>query len=188
MRIGQKFTLWTVAVLTVIVTLSLWFYYRTEMSQAEERLEHIGRTTGPIIERDLNNYMMTRDQVVLEKTLRDLMSLKTIDNLWVIDKEGVIRVATDKNSLGMKLSADDRRCRRCHEKGKRGMTLPEARVFRWVQPVKNKAECHSCHLSSVKYNGVIVIDFDLGESAAHLRQDIYRGSCSSYPPACLSAS
>ncbi len=175
MRIGQKFTLWTVVVSTVIAALSVGVYYRLEMSEAQERLETLGMTTGPIIERDLNNYMMTRDQLVLEKTLRDLTSLKTIGNLWVIDKEGVIRVATDKSAIGMKLSPEDQRCQRCHEKGKRGLTLAGTQVFRWVQPVTNKPECHGCHQPSVKYNGVIVIDFDLRESAAHVEQDIYKG-------------
>ena len=80
MNIGQKFTLWTVAVLTVIAMLSVWLYYRLEMSEEEERLESIGTSTGPIIEQDLNNYMMTRDPIVLEKTLHDLTSLKTISN------------------------------------------------------------------------------------------------------------
>ena len=175
MSIGQKFTLWTVTVLTVIAALSIWFYYRLEMSEAQERLESLGMTTGPVIERDLNNYMMTRDQAVLEKTLRDLTNLKTIGNLWVIDKAGFIRVATDKNSIGMKLSPEDPRCRRCHEKGQRGIILTGAQVFRWVQPVTNKPECHKCHQSSVKYNGVIIIDFDLRESAAHVKSNIYKG-------------
>ena len=163
------------AVLAVIAALSIGLYYRGEMSDEKERLESIGMSTGLIIEQDLQNYMMTRDQVVLEKTLRDLTRLKTMDNLWVIDKEGVIRVATDKGSLGIKLSPEDRRCQRCHEKGQRGIVLEGAQVFRWVQPVTNKPECHKCHQPSVKYNGVIVIDFDLKGSAAHVRHDIYRG-------------
>jgi PAS domain S-box-containing protein len=175
MSIGQKFTLWTVAILTAIAALSVWLYYRGEMSEEEARLERIGKSTGALIEQDLYNYMMTRDQAVLDKTLSDLTRLKTVDNLWVIDKKGVIRVATDKNSVGIRLSSEDRRCQRCHKKGQRGIILAEAQVFRWVQPVTNKPECHKCHQPSVKYNGIIVIDFDLRESAEHVRNDIYKG-------------
>lgn len=175
MSIGKKFIIWIIALLTVITVLVAYLYYRLQISEEEERLVYMGNMAGPIIEQSLYNYMMTKDRAVLDETLANLGSKKAISGLWIVNREGVVRVATDKGMIGTTISLDDPRCRGCHEKGKRWVFLRGEQKFRWAQPVANRRECHKCHPSSVRYNGMIAIDFDLQEPARHLKKDITRG-------------
>jgi len=174
MSISRKFTIWIISVVLVLGFLSAYLYYRLEMHEETERLESFGNTIGPIIEESLANYMLTKDDTVLDRTLHNLKGIEPISRIWLINEEGVIKAGTDKKEAGTKLSPTDMRCQRCHEEGKRGTFLKGEKTFRWVHPVRNKPECHKCHSPQIMHNGVILIDFSLEVSEKHIKKDIFR--------------
>ena len=169
MNIGRKFTVRMISALIVISIPAAYIYYRFHMANERERFYSLGSLAGPILEQGLYDYMMTRDRNVLDSTLANLSGAKSINGLWVVDRGGVIRASTDKSMVGTRLSPDDR------------VSLERTHVFRWVQPVANRQECHRCHSSSDKYNGAIVIDFSLKELEKHGRKDVEIGSLVFFP-------
>lgn len=175
MTISRKLTIGIISVIFVIGLLSAYLYYNFQMEEETERLGSLGNAVGPLVEQGLENYMMTKDYNFIDKTLNNLKSIKPISRILLINREGVIKAGNDKNVVGIRLSPNDPRCQRCHEKGKRGLLLKDEETFRWVQPITNKPECYKCHRQSVKYNGVLIIDFSLSESEKHVKRDIIKG-------------
>ena len=176
MSISRKFTIWITALVLVLGVTTIYLYYTFEMSEELERLESLGATVGPLVEENLANYMLTKDRSVLNKTLDTLKGIEPISSIWLINREGVIKAGTDSALVGVKLSPTDSRCRRCHEKGERRIVIKEENIFRWIQPVRNKPECHKCHSPEIKHNGIILIDLSLEKAQKYLKKDILRGS------------
>jgi len=161
MSIGRKLTFWILLVVFITGMLSAYFFFRMHIASETARLESLGNITGRIVERSLDNYMMVRDFSVLDKTLHDLRDVRSISSISLINREGVIKISTDKMSVGVRLERGGPGCRGCHETMKQGLYLGEMRTFRWVQPIKNKPECFTCHSPSIRNNGIFVIDFSL---------------------------
>ncbi len=175
MSIGKKLTVWIATAALVFGSLATYLYYRFEIYEEMERFESLGNTVGPIIEDSLANYMLTKDVNILNKTLHNLKGVKSISRVWLISREGIVKGGTDREVVGRKLSIDELGCRMCHEKGKRGNLLEGGKIFRWVEPIANKPECHKCHDLANKHNGVIIIDFSLYELEKYVKKDILRG-------------
>ena len=175
MSISRKFTVWIVCIMSILGFFSTYLYYRFEMNEEIERLESLGNTVGEILEQSLDNYMLTKDYNVLNRTLHNIARVEPIGEIRLINKEGVIKAGLNDKEVGRKLSFDDPKCKRCHEKGRRGYIFRDEKIFRWVQPIKNKPECYKCHNPSIKYNGLFCIDFSISESEKHVKKDILRG-------------
>ncbi|HWR59122.1 MAG TPA: ATP-binding protein, partial [Thermodesulfovibrionales bacterium] len=101
--------------------------------------------------------------------------IRSISRIRLINREGVIKASSEKGEMEKRLSADDAGCRECHKKDIRGLFLKSAGLFRWVQPVTNKPECHQCHDPSIRISGVFIIDFSLADLSSHVLKHMYRG-------------
>lgn len=175
MSIGKKLTVWIAAVVLAIGIISAYLYYRTEMANETERLELFGTIVGPVLEEVLKSYMMTRDIDILDKELYNLKDIKTINRILLVNREGIIKAGTDEKAMDMRLADTDPRCQRCYDEGKKALILLDEGIFQWIQPIRNRPECHRCHDYREKNNGFFVIDFSLKESEKHVKKNIYRG-------------
>lgn len=145
------------------------------MGEETERFETMGMIVGPVLEESLDDYMMKRDVEALDRKLGDLKAIKPISSIMLINRDGLVKVSTDKTLLETSLAEADLRCRRCHEPGKRWIIMRDKAVFRWIQPVRNKIECTGCHDPAHKNNGVFIIDFSLAELETHVSRDLLSG-------------
>jgi PAS domain S-box-containing protein len=175
MSISQKLTLWIILAVALFGILSAVSYYHYETSVELQQMQGLGATIGPIIEQSLDHYMMTKDLKPLERSLENFIQIKPITSISLVNRAGVIKASTAKNSVGTTVDQSDPRCQRCHEEGMRSIVLKKESILRWVQPVSNKPPCYGCHDPSVNHNGVIVIDFSTLESEHNVRMHILRG-------------
>ncbi len=161
MKIGKKLTFWTVFVVLVTGLISTFFFFRIEISNETTRLESLGTMVGRVVEESLDNYMLVRDFTVLDKALRDLREVNSIRSISVINREGFVKISTDKQTVGRRLMRTGPECTGCHETGKKGLYFRKDKIFRWVQPIRNKPECFGCHSPAVRNNGIFLIEFSL---------------------------
>lgn len=168
MKIGRKYALWILSVVLISGLSSAYLFYYWQIREEKERLKAFGETAGSIVEQGLQNYMLTKDSGVLDETLRNLADIKSLSRIWLVNRDGVVKAATEKDMVDKRLSHAD-------QQGRHDFFSKKESTFRWVQPVANKPECHKCHNPSIRQNGVIIIDFSLSESEKNVKQDILRG-------------
>lgn len=159
----------------VISIPAAYLYYTIHINIETERIKSFGNISGQVLEQSLDNYMMTRDFDALDKTLHDVGSIKPITRIWLINKENIIKISTDKKEVGAKISLTDPGCRSCHDRAQRALFLRPEKIFRWAQPITNKPACYKCHSRAIKYNGVFIIDFSMEKLEETVKKDIFTG-------------
>ncbi|TAL23119.1 MAG: HAMP domain-containing protein, partial [Nitrospirae bacterium] len=143
-----------------------------EMTNQLKRLESLGNTVGSVVEASLVNYMITRDMNVLNDTLYNLVRVKSLTGISLINKRGVIKATTDVCMLETEITPSIQ-----WNKGEkaRGNFLDGRESYRWVQTVKNGPRCYKCHDPSIKYNGAIIMDFSFREFQRELEKSLLEG-------------
>lgn len=176
MKIGQKLSFWTISILVTISTLSAYFFYHIEFRAETDKLVLFSKITAQVIEEGLDDFMFARDDAGLNRRLADIKGdAKTISRIWLIDNNNVVQAGTEPDLIHKRLDYKDARCKGCHGRTDRWTFIEGSSIFRWVQPVHNKPKCWSCHDRSAKYNGVIVVDFSVGEVMRHVKYEILAG-------------
>ncbi len=117
--------------------------------------------------------MIGKHPEMMQRGIESLGDDASVAEIFVIDSTGVVRFSKDAKDVGRRFQQQDEGCRECHI----GPGAPQSvfcrsgsnPVLRYVTPIPNRAECHSCHSGSVRYNGVLVIDFSTREAEQKLR-------------------
>ncbi len=173
MKIGRKLALWIISILLTVSVAAAYLFYTAKLREEAGELEMFGRITGGVIEESLITYMQRRDMPGLAKKMEDVQkTVGNISGIMLLNKDGVAKVGTDKQTLGRVFSLHDAGCRECHEQGNRGPLVRDGSTYRWASPVENKQECHACHPASAKNNGVLIIDFSIAEFQRNARREI----------------
>jgi PAS domain S-box-containing protein len=176
MSIGRKFALWIVAILMALSAATAYVFYTIELREETAKLDLFGRMAGRIIEESLITFMQRRDTPGLNRKLDDVKaSAETVSGILLLNRDGVVKAATDKGLINRKFGIYDTGCRECHEKGSKGLLTMGGSAYRWASPIENKPACQACHLSSVKNNGVLIIDFSVAEFKQHVREELLKG-------------
>ena len=176
MTIGRKFAIWIVSILTAVSAVTVYVFYTIELRDESAKLDLFGRMAGRIIEESLITFMQRRDNPGLSKKLGDVKkNAEPISGILLLNRDGVVKAATDKELINRKFGMHDAGCRRCHEKGGTSLLLSGGQVYRWASHLENKPACHACHQPSVKNNGVLVIDFSVAEFKQHVREELLEG-------------
>jgi PAS domain S-box-containing protein len=171
MKLDRKITVWTTVVVLGAAVVAAGANYHIHMREDVESYRSLGSTAGPIIEASLQNSMMTKDAGVLTETLQRVAAVEPITRIWIINNGGVIKRDTDDKATGAQLSPGDPVCRMCHESGRKGVFLEDKDVFRWVQPVLNRPQCHRCHAPRTMHNGVLILDFSIAKMRERLAEN-----------------
>jgi PAS domain S-box-containing protein len=176
MNIGRKFALWIVSILLALGAVTGYVFYTIELREETAKLDLFGRMAGRIIEESLITFMQRRDNPGLNNKLDDVKkNAENIGGILLLNRDGVVKAATDKELIDKKFGIHDAGCRECHEKGSKRPLVSEGNVYRWASPIENKPACHACHLPSVKNNGVLIIDFSVAEFKQHVREELFEG-------------
>lgn len=174
MKISRKMSLSILAVLVIVCTAALAAHYRLMISSEKEGLESLGSTVGRVIEESLVYSMITRDAGLLDKTLNNLKNVEPISRILLLNNEDLVMAGTDRSAAGRSLLFVDERATSL-DSG-RGAVLSKENTYRWVQGVRNRPECHSCHSPAALYNGSVVIDFSTVSVEKSIKQHILKES------------
>jgi PAS domain S-box len=133
-----------------------------------------------ILEAALRHQMVARDSRLMAEILREVGRQPEVRRAMVLDHEGVIRLSSRDTELGLRLSANSPTCLVCHsqtpEARPRSVVIEDAgnEVLRSVLPIVNRSECHQCHGTSKKLNGILILDISLSPIQDQLRANVNR--------------
>lgn len=145
MSISRRLSIWTFLSLLFICTVALYVHYRLISSEVVKHLEDLGDTVGLVIETAIADSMLTRNTAILNSTLHKLTEVDPIIKILVVNDSGTIKAGTDDQDIGKTLQISKTPCPRFYEKGRTSIFLKDENIFRWIQPIKNRNECHACH-------------------------------------------
>src|SRR5574341_464311 len=174
-----KITAGVTLVLVVIVALYTYLHYESHRAMVMRDAGEGLTNTSRLIEGSLQNEMVKQDLGDLQSIMDNAGSQPGIMALMLLDRKNVIRFAPGQKGVGTQLDLNDANCRVCHQSGgapdQRNVIYTTAqgeRVLRNCNPIENLPACYPCHDSNVRYNGALITDFSLAETAAHLAEDL----------------
>ncbi len=169
----------------VVVPLTLVLAVATQLQFAQHRelmLDNLGQfsaSIGESVGATLKRAMLKEDRAELAQVAHDLATDSSVRNLMILDKQGVIRVASRSADLGTRLPLTDPTCQICHQASTTSSgrsvvyrAADGALVFRSVTPIRNEAACHTCHEATATLNGMLIVDLPYEPVDAHLWADL----------------
>lgn len=150
------------------------YQYKHSIAARQEAAELESR----ILETSLRHQMLTRDKRLMTQILQEVARHPEVRRAMVLDHNGVVRLSSREPDIGARMSRDSPACLVCHSK------TPAERsewvllqddgvdVLRTVRPIENAPECHQCHNSAAKLNGILILDVSLAPMQAQVRRDL----------------
>lgn len=165
--------------LVIILTLAALVQFRQHRALVVSNLEQFSVGIGSAVEATLTRSMLNQDHGALEKVAQDLAAGGSIRNLMILDKQGIVRVASQTSQLGAHLALTDPTCQICHQSAlplaSKSVVFTAAdgtRVFRNVTPIRNEIACQGCHGAAAALNGVLIVDLPYDLADAQLWSDL----------------
>lgn len=160
-----KFALGFFLPLVLLLGLSSYVQYaRHEEAHREALLLLAGQTTQAV-ENSLRNEMLNRNLEGLQHTIDAIGEGEAIDAIAILDPSGRVAMAPELENVGKILDNGDPTCQPCHRLPPEErpnsviVDLPgQGRVFRSMNPIENRTECHACHDPSQRLTGLLLID------------------------------
>ncbi len=162
-----------IAGLVVTLTITMTFLFYIQYHRHKEKMinalrEHTSPNLTEVIKTILRDAMMSRNSGQTKNLFATITQLQDVKNIFLMNKVGEIIVSSNGENIGMKPDIEHPTCQICHG-GKTEIlnktvifTSDEGeRIFRNVNLILNKEECHACHNPNEKINGVLVTDFSL---------------------------
>lgn len=165
--------------LLVIVPLAtgLYFLSRYQYDRTIETRRTAAEFENRVLEAALRHQMLRRDSRLMTEILEEVGQQPEVRRALVIDHEGVIRLSSHAEDVGVQLSRDSPTCLVCHTKAAEArprwvlLTEDGGDTLRSVLPVENRQECHGCHDPDQKLNGMVLLDVSLGPMQAAIRSE-----------------
>jgi PAS domain S-box-containing protein len=114
--------------------------------------------------------MLEKDMAGFQQIIEKMGQEKAVEEIRIIGKNGRIWVASDRELNGRHVPLESSLCKICHEEGlgegSQTVVISEGRetpLFRFAAPIPNRKACHQCHDSKNKLNGILFMDFLMGE-------------------------
>ncbi|MFQ6016127.1 MAG: histidine kinase, partial [Anaerolineae bacterium] len=165
--------------LSIILALLSYLQYARHRDLMLRNLESWADQSSDVIESSLRHAMLTQDFAEVQQIMDAIGREPGITGLFLLNREGEIRIAPEGKMVGTKLDISDPTCQVCHRyapQNRKGSviltTASGEKVFRSMNPIDNRKECHNCHDPQTKINGVLITDFSMAEIERHLAQDL----------------
>ncbi len=173
--VSLGFTFLCISTILVIFNFQL---YRNELIKT---LTHSAINLNESIQSSLEMAMLTGNREQIQFAIGRIGQDQHIVKLFISDKKGKIRVASDSQSIGQTLSIMDRSCQICHtsQPSRRSQsiiyeTLNKSRILRTVSPIYNRQACYGCHDRNENINGVLFLDYSLASYDQQLARNKLR--------------
>ena len=164
--------------LVIILGLLNIIEFREHQKDMLETLSFLAAETGQVIEYSLEHEMLARNIPGMQEMLDALGRNEDIQTLYLLDKSGQVIFAPEGKNVGLQLNNTDISCQPCHSLPvqKRPssivVSLPDnQKIFRSMNPIENKSECHGCHDPTKQYNGLLLIDFSIAPFIESIEKD-----------------
>ena len=142
-------------------------------------LSFVAAQTAQVIENSLQHEMLSHNLEGIRHMLDGIGEDKKIRAIYMMDTTGRIAFAPRGVEVGRQLDNRDPTCQPCHQlpatmrPSSVVITLPDGqRVFRSMNPLENRPECHECHDPDQRLNGVLLTDIWVAPLEAPLAADL----------------
>lgn len=178
-RLNLKIILGVISSLLIGAVVLLYLLYTFSRAQLIDGLKTSTSIQGELIKNNLKIAMLSKHPTYLPLAVHDLAKEEGVDNIFILDKKGVIKVSADMDQVGKAMDKASPTCQLCHR------LAPESRsktvifkaekghqVLRNVSPIFNSPECYGCHNPGDRINGVLVMDFSLAGIQGQLLSNV----------------
>jgi len=178
-RLTLRLSLAITALVTVVLTLGLYALSEHHFDRMVENGRRAAELQNRILEVALRHQMLEKHPqgALIGTILREVGSQPEVQNVMILDHDGVVRQSSRQDLVGQRVSRDSPACLVCHQKAPAErnrwavLDLPGGEVLRSVQPIENRHECHSCHTPEKRLNGILILDVSLAGLQAQLSRD-----------------
>ncbi|MBI4595267.1 MAG: PAS domain-containing protein [Candidatus Tectomicrobia bacterium] len=168
-----------ISTLVLISGIFFFLFYHLHRQQLVSSLNESTSRLARMIETNLEHAMLNRDLALLTDMLTALAQEQGVEDIKILNKEGIVTISPDLRELGMVLNQGEVGCQLCHSLPPERRTnsaiivnVEGRRVFRNMTPIFNKPQCFSCHERTNKINGVLLMDFSMESIESHLTLNI----------------
>lgn len=174
-----KITAGVTLVMVVIVALYAYLHYDSHRALVMRDAGQALTNTSQLIEGTLQHAMLQQDYADLQSIVDNVGHQTGMETVMLLNKESVVRFAPDGKDVGTILSLSDPNCQACHQPARPAdqqnivyLTPQGKRVLRNCNPIENQPVCYRCHDARDRLNGVLIIDYSLAATDAHLAEDL----------------
>jgi len=160
-----KVTLSIILPLVLILGLFTAIEYARRRETTLANLSFVAAQTAQVIENSLQHEMLSRNLAGVQHMLDGIGEDKKIRAIYLMDMTGRVAFAPRAGEVGRQLDNRDSTCQPCHRlpAAERPssvlITLPDGqRIFRSMNPLENRPECHQCHDPGQRLVGVLLTD------------------------------
>ena len=178
-RLKFKIISATISILTVFLGVFFYFLYNFHREQLISSFQVSVTYLSSLVQNNLEYAMLMNRPLILHGMVEELARQDGVENIVILNKEGVIKVSSDKGVIGKIMNKQDATCQICHQ------LAPETRTksiflkdkqggefLRNISPILNREPCHECHDPKVKINGIILMDFSLADINRQLSSNL----------------
>jgi PAS domain S-box-containing protein len=177
-RLTARLALGIALLVMVPLAVGLYLLSRHEYGHTISARQTAAELENRILEAALRHQMLRVDTRLMTEILREVGRQPEVRRAMVLDHDGVVRLSSREADLGLRLTPDSPTCMVCHaqqpEARPRSVLLREqdGQVLRSVLPIANRSECHRCHDSSKRLNGILILDVSLVPIQTQFRADM----------------
>lgn len=175
----NKVTLVVFVPLVIILGLFNIIEYRDHQETLLNTLSFLAAETGQVIENSLEHEMLARNISGMQEMLNAVGKNEDIQALYLLNSTGQVIFAPERKNVGVQMDKHDPTCQPCHRLSSQErpssivVSLPDGqKIFRSMNPIENKPECHSCHESTQRNNGLLLIDFSIAPFVETIQADL----------------
>ncbi|MFI5395905.1 MAG: sensor histidine kinase [Candidatus Binatia bacterium] len=178
-RLTVRLSLAITALVTSLLGVGLYLLSEHHFNSLVEARRQAAELQNRILEAALRHQMLEKraNSTLIATILREVGSQPEVQNVMILDHDGVVRQSSRPELVGQVVSRDSAPCLVCHRKAPIDrdrwavLDLPGGQVLRSVQPIENRPECYSCHTPTKRLNGILIVDVSLASLQAQLTGD-----------------
>ena len=172
--------------LLVVFTLIAWINTNLYVGLVEKNMRNHAFQTSDLIKSSLLYSMLKNHRENLSNIIANIGQEKALQGVWIYDKLGMVRFASDTTAVNSVVEKDAEQCIFCHSSGQakgaipkmnriRFLTSPSGeRIMGLINPIDNSPSCSSadCHAHSPdeKLLGLLDIKLSLAEVDQSMRK------------------
>ncbi len=178
-RLTLRLSVAITTLVTGVLALGLYALSQHHYSRMVESRRRAAESQNRVLEAALRHQMLEKHAIspLIATILREVGSQPEVQNVMILDHEGIVRQSSREELVGRQFSRDSAACLVCHQKAPAErnrwavLDLPGGEVLRSVLPIENRPECHSCHTPEKRLNGILIMDVSLSGFQAQLSRD-----------------
>ncbi len=150
-------------ILAVIIGTGTWINIGYQRGQMEAALEDNVLIISNTIEKSLSNAMVSGKSKEVQHILEAVGGYHNIRDLKIFSPNGIILKSSKPSQIGRRVDSTTQKSFLAG-KFKRPLKRREEGIFSVLFPIENSPQCHDCHGSKIKLNGVLAVDVSMAQT------------------------